>query len=547
MSVIDDKVTRRAQQLMDAELKRSMQGLRLANNPRPFFMSYLLHHSSGLDVWGRYGAVFNTERVRSCDLYVECRVGSYRLDQTVDGGLEQDHEDRESYTWLVGPQDLDPVAVRYAFWKLSQLKYQEALQDYYDKRKILVDQRLKANANSLSRERKVIKNTEVQPIKFSEARWEGFVRQASGLFSKYKKLVDPYVRIRGLNKVRVFVNSEGTKFIAQETFYEVIIKAWYLTTEGVYLDAARYFYARDAADLPKLSTVEATIDDLASDLSSLARAKPLEPYAGPALLSGTATGLLFHEAIGHRLEGERMISRSEGQTFTRKVGQRILPEQVDMIDDPTLADWNGQPLYGHYLIDDEGVPAQRVELVKKGVLKSFLLSRAGVPGFKRSNGHGRHERFQDPMARMANLIIEAEDRLRWDQLKEQMLAEVKRRRLPHGIVVKRVSSGETATSHYEFQAFKGVPTEVYTVDPKSGREHRVRDVNFIGTPLAAIQRIRSFGEDYEVDNSYCYAESGSVPVSTVAPAMLVDELELQRSATRLYRAPVLKIPPMPTR
>ena len=530
---------------METELKRSMKGLRLPKHPRPFFMSYLLHHALGLDVWGRYGAVFNTEAIRSCDLYVECRVGSYRLDQTVDGGLNQDHEDRDSYNWLVGPQDLDTAAVRYAFWKLSQLKYQEALQDYYDKQKILVDQRLKAEAPSLTREKKLIHNQKIEAPRFSERRWETFVRQASGLFSKYRKLVDPYVRIRGVSKIRVFVNSEGSKFICQERFYEVVINAWYLTEEGAYLNAARYFHARDADDLPKMSTIEATIDDIAEDLAGLARAKPLEPYAGPALLSGTATGLLFHEAIGHRLEGERMISRSEGQTFARKVGQRILPEQVDMFDDPTLADWDGKPLYGHYTVDDEGVPAQRVQLVKKGVLKTFLLSRSGVPGFTRSNGHGRHERFQDPMARMANLIITAEDQHDWGNLKEKMLAEVRRRGLPYGIIVRRVSSGETRTDHYEFQAFKGVPTEVYAVDQKTGRERRVRDVSFIGTPLAAIQRIQAFGEDYEVDNSYCYAESGSVPVSTVAPSMVVDELELQRSSTRFYRSPVLPIPPMP--
>ena len=532
---------------MEAELKRSMKGLRMANNPRPFFMSYLLHHTSGLDVWGRYGAVFNAEPLRGCNLYVECRVGSYRLDQTVDGGITQDPEDRESFNWLVGPQELDPVAVRYAFWKLSQLKYQEALQDFYEKRKILVDQRLKANAPSLSKEKKLLRNLPVVPVRFSERRWSTFVREASVLFAKYKKLIDPYVRIRGVSKVRIFVNSEGTKFTCQETYYEVIIKAWYLTSEGGYLDSARYFHVRDAQSLPRMSAVEAAIDDIAEDLASLDRAKPLEPYAGPALLSGTATGLLFHEAIGHRLEGERMISRSEGQTFARKVGQRILPEQVDMVDDPTLAEWEGTPLYGHYSVDDEGVEAQRVQLVRKGVLQNFLLSRASVPGFKRSNGHGRHERFQDPMARMANLIVSATDSHDWDTLKEKMLAEVQQRKLPHGIVVKRVSSGETRTDHYEFQAFKGVPTEVYTIDPKNGREQRVRDVSFIGTPLAAIQRIRGFGKDYEVDNSYCYAESGSVPVSTVAPAMLVDELELQRSSSRLYRSPVLKMPPMPRR
>ncbi|CAN0588590.1 unnamed protein product, partial [Laminaria digitata] len=204
---------------------------------------------------------------------------------------------------------------------------------------------------------------------------------------------------------------------------------------------------------------------------------------GPALLSGTATGLMFHEAIGHRLEGERMVARSEGQTFARRVGQRILPEGINLVDDPTLAEWDGQPLYGHYDVDDEGVKAQRAHLVEDGTLKSFLMSRSCTKGFSRSNGHGRHERFQDPMARMANLIVTSEEKKSWEELEELLIAEVRAKGLPHGIIVKRVSSGETRTDHYDFQAFKGVPTEVYRVTAK-GKKVRIRDVNFIGTPLA---------------------------------------------------------------
>ena len=146
---------------------------------------------------------------------------------------------------------------------------------------------------------------------------------------------------------------------------------------------------------------------MARELKELAIAKPLDPYAGPALLSGFATGLVFHEAIGHRLEGERMGSRSEGHTFAQKIGQRILPPGVDVVDDPTLARHNDVPLHGSYHIDDEGVPAQRAELVNDGILKSFIMSRQLTDGFTRSTGHGRHERYQDPMARMANLVVTA--------------------------------------------------------------------------------------------------------------------------------------------
>lgn len=541
--MLDQEYAQEVQTAMARELRRSMKGLVQDDHPRPFFMSYLLHHTEGLDVWGRYGAVFNTEPIKTCDLYTEVRVGSYEIDQTFDGGLSTELAERDSYNWLLGPRDLEPEAVRYAFWKLTQLKYWEALHQYYDKQKIQVQQRLEHEAHSLSREQKVVHKQEVQPVKFPQKRWEDFVREASGLFIGQKGLVDPYVRVRGMSKVRIFVNSEGSKFICQEQYYEVIVSAWYLSKEGVYLNASRFFYGRTQKEMPKLSQVEAAIDDLAKDLASLAKAEPMEPYAGPALLAGTATGLLFHEAIGHRLEGERMVARTEGQTFARKVGQRILPESVTLTDDPSLSHWDGKPLYGHYEVDDEGVKAQCTTLVDEGELKTFLMSRACTKDFTKSNGHGRHERYQDPMARMANLIVTSKEDKSWEELEEMLVTEVRAKGLPYGIIVKRVSSGETRTDHYDFQAFKGVPTEVYRITDK-GKTERIRDVNFIGTPLAAIQRIRAFGKDYEVDNSYCFAESGSVAVATVAPAMLVEELELQRANTRYYRPPVLPFPPM---
>ena len=142
----------------------------------------------------------------------------------------------------------------------------------------------------------------------------------------------------------------------------------------------------------------------------------------------------------------------------------------------------------------------------------------------------------------SNLIVESEKGHSWEELKAELMAETARRGLPYGILIRGVSGGETRTDNYDFQAFKGVPTAVYTVDPKSGKETRVRDVTFIGTPLAVMQRIMGFGKTPDIDNSYCYAESGAVPVATVSPALLVGELELQRASTRSFRKPRLAMP-----
>ncbi|HEY6878351.1 MAG TPA: TldD/PmbA family protein [Polyangiales bacterium] len=543
--VLNLEHSQRLLRAMEQELARHTRGLRQPGEPPPFFLSYLLHAKEGLSVWGRYGSVFRSEPQRDADLYAEIRVGSHRLDNTIDGGLTGDLTQRQSFNWIEGPEDFDPDVLRYALWRLSQHKYDESLQEYYEKKKILVEQQLPSRGKSFSVEPVTTHFDDVKPVVFPKKRWEAFVRDTSALYRDYRFMLDPYVQIRGLNKVRIFVNSEGSRFICQDTYYEVSLQAFLLGPDGVHLESTRTFYGRDQSDLPSRAKVAAAIDEMARELKDLAAAKPLDPYAGPALLSGFASGLIFHEAIGHRLEGERMGSRSEGYTFASKIGQRILPPGVDIVDDPTLRSIDGVPLHGAYLIDDEAVPAQRTELVEDGVLKSFLGSRQLVEGGgKRSNGHGRHERFQDPMARMANLIVTARDTKTWDELKAQLCEETLRRGLPYGLIIRGVSAGETRTDQYDFQAFKGIPTAVYTVDPKTGKETRVRDVSFIGTPLAVMQRILGFGRDSEVDNSYCYAESGAVPVATVAPAMLVGELELQRASTRRYRPARLPLPPM---
>ncbi|MFQ5505924.1 MAG: metallopeptidase TldD-related protein, partial [Planctomycetota bacterium] len=503
------------QNAMQSELRRAMKGLSLDGHPRPFFLSHLLRADESLNVWGRYGTVFHSSKVEESGLYAEVRVGSYESDQSIDGGLAADLSDRESYNWVEGPQELTPDAIRYCFWKLTQFKYEEALQEFYDKQKILVEQRIHQSCPSFSREESLVANHPVRPVSFPKKDWEEFVQESSAVFTRHKKLVDPFVRLRGINTVRIQVNSEGTRSVCQETFFEAFVQAWYLTRDGAYLSSSRPFYGRRKNQLPTLDSVEEAIENIVHDLSDLARSKPLEPYAGPALLSGLASGLIFHEAIGHRLEGERMSARSEGQTFATRIGARILPSGLDVLDDPGLESFGGHSLYGHYLVDDEGVPAQRVKLVQDGVLENFLLSRSCAPGFEHSNGHGRHERHQDPMARMANLIVETNGNGHsWETLKEMLIAEIQARELPYGIIIRGVEGGETRTDRYDFQAFKGVPNEVFTVDPASGKETRVRNVNFIGTPLAVIQRILAFGTEAEVDNSYCWAESGSVPVST---------------------------------
>jgi len=275
---------------------------------------------------------------------------------------------------------------------------------------------------------------------------------------------------------------------------------------------------------------------------ALRNAAVLDPYTGPALLAPKAAGVLFHEAVGHRLEGERQNDDKDGRTFKNQVGKQIIPSFLSIEDDPTRARWGDKSLNGHYQFDDQGVRAQRALLVEDGVLRNFLLSRAPVPGFNRSNGHGRAAAGRDPIARMANLIVRSSRTRPLPELKQMLIEEARRQGKPFGLLIRDVTGGNTDTSGYAYQAFKGQPRLVYAVDAKTGEERLVRGVEVVGTPLTSINKIVATGDEQRIFNGYCGAESGFVPVSTVAPAVLVQEIELQRTRKDSGRPPLLPSP-----
>ncbi len=526
------------------ELSRSQKDLRLRGHEAPYFLSYAVRGIEAREVGAKYGAIFLDHARRERRLQVDVRVGSYEFDNT--GSQEMFDFDGQDSGYSAGreaPLDDDPAALRNALWLLTDDLYKKALSAYLKKKgKEVYRPDDPERPSSFSREEPHVDVMPRAERPFDAEAWKRELRAQSDRLRSHPELFDSQMRAGVDREERELANTEGARLITERVLYGLHVQAWARAPDGMLLEDSRDFYGATEVELPRGEKLSRKIDEMVGELLALRNAPVLDPYTGPALLAPEAAGVLFHEAVGHRLEGERQNDDKDGRTFKGQVGKPILPGFLTILDDPTLARFGGVSLNGLYKYDDQGVPAQRTVLVDRGVLKTFLLSRAPVAGFSRSNGHGRSSPGRDPVARMANLIVQSDRTLSPAKLKEALLAEARRQEKPFGLLIRDVTGGNTDTSSYAYQAFKGQPRLVYKVDAKTGEETLVRGVEIVGTPLTALGKIIATGDDSRVFDGYCGAESGFVPVSTVAPTVLIAEIELQRTRKDSGRSPVLSSP-----
>lgn len=532
---------------MKTELARSRAKLKLNEYEAPYFISYQLKDTDSRGLVARYGALFDDRTQREAKLAVDVRVGSYEADSS------EGPDDAPFFlgegsgpTWMApadAPMSSDPQALHNALWLLTDEKYKAALSSWLKRKAQAV--------YAVDDEEEQISFTKEKPVRFVQEpvafpfdrdRWAKSAREVSALFKDYPEIFDSEVRVTADKVTRIQTNSEGSELITEETLYAVHVQAVTRATDGQLLDNSRDFYAASEKELPPLKTIREETGKMIAELLALRTAPVIDPYTGPAILAPEATGVLFHEAVGHRLEGERQDDDNEGRTFKGQVGNRVLPSFLSVIDDPSVRVFEGRTLNGYYRYDDEAVPGQRTPLIDKGVLRNYLLSRKPVKGFTHSNGHGRAQSNRTPMARMANLFVESKHQVPYPQLRKMLLEEARKAKKPYALIIRDITGGNTNTSTYGYQAFKGVPRLVYRVDVATGREELVRGVEIVGTPLTSINKIVATGDEFGIFNGFCGAESGYVPVSTVAPAALITELELQRTVKANERSPILPGP-----
>jgi predicted Zn-dependent protease len=365
----------------------------------------------------------------------------------------------------------------------------------------------------------------------------------SALFADDPLLFDgsASITVRGTN--RYFTNSEGSRIADGDLQYRIFVQATTKADDGMELPLYNTYFSRTLDGLPDERQLIADTREMMALLARLRRAPVVDPYSGPAILSGRAAGVFFHEIFGHRVEGSRQRNPDDGQTFSGRINEAVLPSFLSVSFDPTLRVRGNTELMGYYQYDDEGVKARRVSVVEGGVLKTFLMGRSPLRAFTRSNGHGRGQPGRVPVSRQSNLIVEATHAVSSATLLQMLKDEAKKQGKPFGLLFDTIEGGFTVTGRDNPNAFNVMPYVVYRVYTDNREPELVRGVDLIGTPLAAFGKFIAASDKVDVFNGYCGAESGQVPVSASAPELLVSEVEVQKKAQSQETMPILPAPP----
>jgi TldD protein len=523
--------------VMQQELRRAQSDLGKLD-PAPYFISYSAYDQTSAVVVGSQGSLTNSIQARKRSADVIVRVGTPALDNT--------HEENRSSALGSGslPLNDDRAAIAHVLWQLTYGEYRRASQAYLNvKTTTQVRAQEEDTSPDFSQETPQSHADYKDPSLAPDRKMlEDLVRGYSGYFRKYPYIYSSNVVLTAQRTQFHFVSTEGSHVVTSSALVRLAIEAETRADDGMELMRVETFQAENSSHLPSAAEITVRMEKMASDLKALRAAPVAEPFDGPALLSGRATAVFFHEVLGHRLEGHRQRGEQEGQTFTKKINQQVLPEFLSVIDDPTERTLNGMDLGGWYEYDDEGMPAGRVEVIKDGVLKNFLMSRMPIKDFDKSNGHGRAQAGLMVTGRQGNLIVTSSRTTKDSELRQKLIDEIKKQGKPYGLYFEDIQGGFTLTQRAMPQAFQVLPVLVWRVYPDGRPDELVRGVDIVGTPLAAMNRILLTGEKTEIFNGMCGAESGSVPVSAAAPAMLFSEIEVQKRAHSLNRPPILPPP-----
>jgi TldD protein len=547
---------------------------------RPYFVQYRLLDLEVREVVAEFGTILSSTHTRNRFMDVDARVGSYKLDSS-------NFVSDEGFRGFIGPTgqvgiDRDYDSLRQDLWIATDQAFKEAVEAYSRKRAYL---------SSLARQSDIDDFAKAEPVQLVEPletpdwtsrNWDQEARETSATLRAFSEIHESRVTYYLVYATEYLLTSERTEIRQNRHFAAIEAGMSTFAADGVPLNHFYASYVTRPADLPGVETVRKGLNVAGTELMMLRAAPPAQDYTGPVLFEARAAAPMLAQVLGPAVNGarppisfspvmEQMLGNLGGKSdWVGRLGARVLPASVSLVDDPGAKDFHGMPLIGGYAVDNEGVRAQKVTLVETGNLKNELMSRRPGPDFNESNGHGRAAFLNDAKPTMSNLFFSSADTLPPADLKKKFLDSCRAEKLNYCLVVREMDNPVLSLLHQEdfselLASYGGgagngdrLPLVVYRVYPETGREEMIRGSRIIGLNTRALRNVAGIGNDNFVYNYMQSQNNGfagtalgafgsaqvGLPAAVVGPSLLFDELEVRGARGEAKRPPLLPPPPM---
>ena len=542
------------------ELDRTIISLEGEKYP-VYFLSYYFtetmndqYTSSFGKLKNSYPSTSNAKKTRCVD--IDLRVGDYKFDNShIIRGEYNPFGNLSVFAFL--PIEDNELAIRSILWNYTDKSYKKAIEVY---EKAISNQAVKVavedSSDDFSKElpNKYTERFRNRYYSLSESigdstafvidtlKWINIINRLSSKFLRYDWIYSGTINFVSKLKNKYYISNEGSEISFSETYVRLFIDIKTKSSDGMSLPLYKDYFSYSCDGLPSEDVISKDIDSMIVKLDELRNASEAETFSGPAILSGEAAGVFFHEIFGHRVEGHREKDPAYSHTFKTFLHKQVLPKFMDVIFDPTIKELDEQELAGYYKYDDEGQLGQRVEVVKGGIFKNYIMSRSPIEHFSNSNGHGRRATGRSAVARQSNLIVVSNNMKSTEELRNMLLSEAKKQNKEYGLFFDRVVGGYTMLSRTSINSFNVTPIVVYKIYVDGRPDELVRGVDLIGTPLTTFSNIIATGNKNGFFNGICGAESGWVPVSSVSPSLLVSTIEVQKKSKSQTKLPILPSP-----
>lgn len=521
--------------LLKSELKSQMTILQKGEYP-PYYMNYRVVDNHTRTIRSAMGATNTVEEEKQLIFVPQIRIGTPEFDN-----FREAQNGTPTSRFMAPPTILLPKDLQNGMDAFKEI-IKEEVNNRYKYALISLDRAKASKGVQVENADKSPDFTKAKAEKYFEPAlkedkialdtklWQAKLNKYSAILTQNKDIIGANATLTYRIWRKYFVSTEGAEIAENRVYILLSIRGTTMAEDGMELPLHNSYFAYSLDELPSEELIIKELKEMSAKLSELKVAPLVQPYTGPALLSGSASGVFFHEIFGHRIEGQKMKSERDGQTFKNMVGESVLPASISVYMDPTMKKYHGNALNGYYIFDDQGVRGEKVEVVKNGILKDFLMTRTGLDGFPKSNGHARAEFELDPTSRQSNLIVETNAYKTDAELRKLLIEEAKKQDKEYGFFFKSVTGGFTQTGRTGANSFNVTPLEVYKIYVDGRKDELVRGVDMIGTPLSMFSNIVHAGGEFEIFTGTCGASSGNVPVTAISPTILVNKVELQKKA-----------------